>query len=160
MRAWMVTTLVITLLSASSARAIDAQADSAQGDSKKPATARIDVEVSGFRNTKGQALIALFTSKKGFPNQGKLALRQKAMKIPGKSLRYSFEKIKPGVVAIAVLHDENMNFKMDTNFFGMPKESYGVSNNARNRFGPPSWKDARFEVKAGQTIKVKIRLIH
>ena len=49
---------------------------------------------------------------------------------------------------------------MDTNFLGMPKEGYGVSNNARNRFGPPSFKDAKFTVDANNSIKLSIQLIY
>jgi uncharacterized protein (DUF2141 family) len=33
--------------------------------------------------------------------------------------------IKPGKYAIAVIHDENCNGKLDTNMFGIPKEGYG-----------------------------------
>lgn len=44
--------------------------------------------------------------------------------------------------AIAVYHDVNSNSKLDKNFFGIPKEGYGFSNNARGTFGPPSFDDA------------------
>jgi uncharacterized protein (DUF2141 family) len=33
---------------------------------------------------------------------------------------------------------------MDNNFFGIPKEQYGFSNNARALFGPPNFEDASF----------------
>ena len=41
----------------------------------------------------------------------------------------SFE-IPPGSYAIKLHIDENENGKLDTNFIGIPKEQYGISNNA------------------------------
>mgnify|MGYP003572328091 CR=1 FL=1 len=46
--------------------------------------------------------------------------------------------------AIAAYHDANGNQELDKNFFGVPKEGYGFSNNARATFGPPSFEKAAF----------------
>jgi len=43
---------------------------------------------------------------------------------------------------VSMIHDENANNTMDTNFFGMPKEGWGTSRDARASFGPPSYADA------------------
>ena len=40
----------------------------------------------------------------------------------------SFE-IPPGIYAIKLHIDENENGRLDTNFIGIPKEQYGISNN-------------------------------
>ena len=42
------------------------------------------------------------------------------------------------------------NEKLDTNFFGIPKEQFGFSNNAKGRFGPPSFESASFELDGVQ----------
>jgi uncharacterized protein (DUF2141 family) len=42
-----------------------------------------------------------------------------------KDASFEFSDIKPGKYAIAVIHDENCNGKLDTNMFGIPKEGYG-----------------------------------
>jgi len=47
-----------------------------------------------------------------------------------------------------VFHDENGNGKNDRNFLGIPKEPYGFSNNARRKFGPPTWTEAKFAVSS------------
>jgi uncharacterized protein (DUF2141 family) len=44
--------------------------------------------------------------------------------------------------AVAVYHDVNDNKKLDKNFWGIPKEGYGFTNNARGTFGSPSFDDA------------------
>ena len=55
--------------------------------------------------------------------------------------------IPDGTYAIGIFIDTNDNNKMDKNFLGIPKEQYGFSNNAKARFGPPSFEDASFILK-------------
>ena len=71
---------------------------------------------------------------------------------PG-SVTYVYD-LQPDTYAIGIFHDVNLNNKMDNNFFGIPKEQYGFSNNARALFGPPDFEAAAFELKgtASQSI--------
>jgi uncharacterized protein (DUF2141 family) len=47
---------------------------------------------------------------------------------------------------------------MDRSFVGKPKEPFGFSNGATGNFGPPKWRDARFElVESGNTITVQLK---
>lgn len=66
------------------------------------------------------------------------------------------ENIPDGKYAITVFHDENGNGKLDTGMFGIPKEGYGFSNNARGMFGPPSFGDSSFEVKGNVVQKIDL----
>ena len=45
----------------------------------------------------------------------------------------------------------NANGKLDTWFYGKPKEPYGFSNNARNAFGIPRFEESRFVVDTENT---------
>lgn len=119
----------------------------------------IRVTITGFRNRKGQLLVSLFTSPKGFPDKGDLATRRSAHKIDGEQIEVRFKKVAAGTYAVAVLHDEDKNFRMKTGMFGIPKEGYGVSNNARSRFGPPKYGDAKFKV-TGPYAELEIKLIY
>ena len=48
------------------------------------------------------------------------------------------------VIAVAVLHDEDRNGQMKTNFIGIPQEGWAASNNAEAQtFGPPRFDDAK-----------------
>ena len=67
----------------------------------------------------------------------------------------TFENIKPGDYAIIALHDLNGNQSMDFEANGMPKESFGTSNNPRS-FGPPMYDDAKFNV-ANEDLELSIR---
>ncbi|MCW8981266.1 DUF2141 domain-containing protein [Altibacter sp.] len=57
----------------------------------------------------------------------------------------TFTNVKPGTYAIVLFHDKNDNKQMDFEANGMPKEMFGASNNVL-AFGPPQWKEAKFDV--------------
>lgn len=66
------------------------------------------------------------------------------MKIKDTQGRCDFLDIEPGKYALAVIHDENMNGKMDTNWVGVPEEGYGFSAGADVSMSAPSFEDASF----------------
>lgn len=120
----------------------------------------VRITIKGFRNTKGQALVSLFASAKGFPDKGKIAQERKAYRIVGGQIEIRFDDVKPGTYAVAVLHDENKDFKMKTGLFGIPKEGYGISKGAKGRFGPPKFADAKFKVTAKDDVHLTISMIY
>lgn len=66
-----------------------------------------------------------------------------------------FENVPQGNYAIICFHDENGNNSLDFNENGIPKESYGLSNNKMN-FGPPEFESAKFEVtEEDLTLEIK-----
>ncbi len=105
----------------------------------------IHVKILNIRNSTGTVACALFESPAGFPNEF-LASATNVMiiKIRKAQARCDFEDIPPGTYAMAVVHDENMNGKLDTNWMGVPKEGYGFSNNAKALLGAPSFSAASF----------------
>ena len=68
---------------------------------------------------------------------------------------YTFE-LPSGTYAIGIFVDSNYNNEMDRNFFGVPKEQYGFSNDAKGSFGPPSFKDASFTVSGDMKLKINL----
>ena len=71
---------------------------------------------------------------------------------PG-SVTYRYE-LPPGTYAIGIFHDANLNNRLDNYFFGVPREQYGFSNNARGFMGPPSFEDAAFLVEGKTEISI------
>lgn len=67
-----------------------------------------------------------------------------------------FDGLPRGTYAVAVIHDENGNNRLDT-FAGVPREGYGFSNNAPVRFGPPKFAAARFDL-GGDANRQQIRI--
>ncbi len=80
---------------------------------------------------------------------------QKAISVTGKECEVKFENVTVGTYAIRYFHDENNNGKMDTGTFGIPKEGYGFSNNARGFMGPPDFEDMLFEVSGNVEMTLK-----
>ncbi len=88
---------------------------------------------------------ALFESPAGFPAEFlSAATNVMVIKIRKTQARCDFEDIPPGTYAIGVIHDENMNGKLDANWLGVPTEGYGFSNDAKGLIGVPSFSAASF----------------
>ena len=56
-----------------------------------------------------------------------------------------FKNVPQGIYAVICFLDENDNNRMDFEENGMPKESYGLSNNMMT-FGPPEFNSSKFDV--------------
>ena len=127
-----------------------------------PLPDKLIITVSGLRNTNGTLIVTLFNSEKGFPDDPKKAFRTVSIdlsKLPKetKETVIVVEGIPAGTYAIAVLHDENNNGDMDTNFFGLPKEGIACSNNPRPKFRAPRFKEAKFDITVPeQSIMLKM----
>jgi uncharacterized protein (DUF2141 family) len=105
----------------------------------------IDVNFSGLRNAKGQIIVCLATNPKTFPDCGKDPNAQKKAIPAGNGTSVRFSNVMPGTYAIAVVHDENKNAKMDLTLF-LPKEGWGLSRNPKMRMGKPKFSSSAFLV--------------
>jgi uncharacterized protein (DUF2141 family) len=121
-------------------------------------TGEIRVTVTGFKSEKGQALVSLFVSDKGWPNDHDLAFASLALPIQGAQVVATFKDVPAGPFAVSTYHDENGNRKLDTRFFGIPKERYGFSRDARGTFGAPGFEAARLDLAAGDSMSIAIRV--
>ena len=100
-----------------------------------PAENVIHVEISGLRNDKGQMLCALFSSAEAFPKKPEKAVARLTSKIGERRAICDFGGVAAGTYAVSVVHDENSNGKMDTNFLGRPREGVGASTTRRATWG-------------------------
>ncbi|MBI5544067.1 MAG: DUF2141 domain-containing protein [Deltaproteobacteria bacterium] len=122
----------------------------ARGDENVTGTSDLTVEMTGFRNDRGNAKIALWRSKDGFPADESKAERRYQAPIVGGKATLLVERLEPGDWAIAAFHDENDNGKIDLGLFGIPKEGLGVSRDAKGMLGPPSFKSAKLVIAPGE----------
>ena len=106
----------------------------------------LTVDIEGLRNTTGVVQVALFRTADGYPQRPELAARTRTGPVALPITVVSFDDLEPGTWALAVLHDENENGRLDTTLFGVPKEGIGASREATRRLGEPRFEDARFEV--------------
>jgi uncharacterized protein (DUF2141 family) len=118
----------------------------------------IHVKVLNIRNSTGTIDCALFDSPEGFPFEVlRSAVNVMVIKIRKMEARCDFEDIPPGTYALAVVHDENMNGKLDTNWLGIPIEGYGFSNDVKALVSAPSFSAASFQYTGG-TLDLTISL--
>lgn len=110
----------------------------------------IHVEVLGLHSDTGQVGCNVYSSSAGFPTDPSKALHGVLTPIKDKKATCDFSGLPAGRYAIAVMHDENSNGKVDTNFLGIPKEGVGASNDAKGSMGPPKFDDASFDYSGGR----------
>lgn len=124
----------------------------------QPSQPGIHVEILGIRNNIGAVACALFESPEGFPTEFvRFATNLMMVKVRAAKATCGFEDISPGRYALAVIHDENRDGELATNWMGIPQEGYGFSNDAKGIVGAPSFEAASFPYD-GQSLQMTITL--
>ncbi len=114
-------------------------------------TCGFDVEVTQVKPG-GVVWVLLFDDTGTFPTKRDKANRRVDVVPNGDTLQVAFEGLTCGAeYAVAVVHDENGNGKLDTGLFRIPREGLGSSRNARGFMGPPSFADAKVTAAPGRT---------
>ena len=106
------------------------------------AASTMRLEIVGLRNGKGHVLIAVYRPGDGFSETKSSAFRKETVAATEGGTTVELKNLPVGTYAIALIHDENDNNKIDTGFFGLPVEGFCFSRGAMGLFGPPSFKDA------------------
>lgn len=112
----------------------------------------ITVTIDNVTSNEGKVLMSLHTSETFMKGKG---IKDAATSIEDGKVTITFENVLPGEYAILALHDKNDNQRMDFEENGMPKESFGTSNNVM-AMGPPQYDDAKFTV-ASEDLDINIR---
>ncbi len=121
--------------------------------------ADLHVDVEKLRSAKGMIRVCLTADPKNFPgcvDDTRAVTRSVRADAPN----IVFQALPQGDYAVAVIHDENGNKKLDT-FAGIPREGFGFSRNPAIGFGPPKFAAARFTLTsdaAEQQIRMKYLL--
>jgi uncharacterized protein (DUF2141 family) len=121
--------------------------------------ADLHVDVTKLRSSKGMLRLCLTADPKNFPaciDDARAVTRS----VPATQSKMTFAALPTGDYAIAVIHDENDNHKLDT-LLGIPREGFGFSRNPAIGFGPPRFAAARFALASGadaQQVRMKYML--
>ncbi len=123
------------------------------GLSSAQTTHKLVVKVTNIQSSKGNVGVAVFNSKESFLGKPFVSKSKKA-----KTGEMIFElEVPNGDYTISVMHDENKNGELDSNFMGIPTEPYGISMDGKSMFGPPSYEDALFAI-ADKNVKLTIKI--
>ena len=117
----------------------------------------ITIDITGVNVKKdGELYVGLYNSKDSFKDRLK-TYKNTIVGIYSNSIEITFKDIPKGVYAIAVFHDENKNGKLDKNFFGVPTEGYGFSNNIKPALRGANFDESKFDLYSNKKITVKMR---
>ena len=116
------------------------------------AQGKLEVTIKNIKESKGTIRVALFNNENDFLKQ---PLEGKVVKASNET-SVVFDNLKPGEYAVSVIHDVNENKELDRGFMGIPQEPYGFSNDARGKFGPPSYEESKLIVKGDVKISIKV----
>ena len=115
----------------------------------------LSMDMLGLRSARGKVLVCVTRRPDHFPDCSDDP-EKRAFAVPARSGQIPLGMLPPGQYAIAIIHDENNNGRLDT-FAGIPREGVGFSRNPALRFGAPSFRSASFAV-AGSAVEQDIRL--
>ena len=124
---------------------------------KELSCGEITLKIKNYNSRDGFIHIAIYNNKMDFPKEkGKyLGFKEKANSVIDKG--FIIYNLEENNYAIAIYHDENGNNKFDT-FFGIPKEKYGFSMNAKVFLSAPSFEDSSFSIKNLEKKDIEIEL--
>ncbi|MBC1236021.1 MULTISPECIES: DUF2141 domain-containing protein [Nostoc] len=118
---------------------------------------KLTVEIDGLKNKEGEVCASIYNSSQGFPNQRDRVLQKQCVAITDTPLLMTFENLKAGNYAVAVIHDRNSDRTLNRNSLGIPIEGFGFSRNPEIKTSAPKFSEAVFLV-AGPNTNIQVQL--
>jgi uncharacterized protein (DUF2141 family) len=133
----------------------------AQADAPAVPAHSLSIAIDGLRNARGNLLVCVTANATAFPDCSRDPAATR-MRVPAASIhgQMAVALNSGGTYAIAIVHDENGNGRLDTMMM-MPREGFGFSRNPPMRMGPPRFAEAAFavgEARAHQQVRVRYML--
>lgn len=119
---------------------------------------QLELSIKGVNSSKGKIAVALYNQEDHFLDFDK-AFQFASIAAASKHHEYVFNNLPEGSYAVVVFYDENSNNKIDKNFIGIPKEAIATSSTAKNKFGPPRFKNCKFDLLADKRIELQLKKI-
>ncbi|MCT4582341.1 MAG: DUF2141 domain-containing protein [Flavobacteriales bacterium] len=120
----------------------------------------VNIKVTDIKNNKGQLLIGVYTNEKNY--QAKQPIIWKAVPkttVKDGVLTTSIPNLTPNIYGLALMDDEDKNWKMNFIFF-IPTEGFAFSNYYHKGVTEPAFDDFKFYLsQEDKTIIMKMRYI-
>lgn len=116
---------------------------------------QLTLKISNIEKMQGEIIIGVFNQDKNFLKDG-FAIKKYKIKVDKNTAVININDLPKGEYAITMYHDENSDNECNRNFMGIPKEGYAFSNNFKPKFGPPKFKDCKFELSESKTLNIKM----
>jgi uncharacterized protein (DUF2141 family) len=121
------------------------------------AQGKVELTIANVKDTTGMLRVGIFKDEATFLKD---AIIGKVVNAVKGEVTVVFDNVPAGKYALSVIHDENRNGELDSNFIGIPKEGFAFGNDAMGTFGPPSFEKAAFEIlRSPKKLKVTMRYL-
>ena len=116
------------------------------------------IEITNIKDIKGRIEFGLYDDPNVFLSETE---QYKVLYLPvvENTVVITIDSLPIGTYAISLMHDLNNDGEMESNFFHIPQEPYGFSNNFHPRFSKPDFEDCQFYYD-GESLELTIELIH
>ena len=116
------------------------------------------IEITNIKDIKGRIEFGLYDDPNVFLSETE---QYKVLYLPvvENTVVITIDSLPIGTYAISLMHDLNSDGDMESNFFHIPQEPYGFSNNFHPRFSKPDFEDCQFYYD-GESLELTIELIH
>jgi uncharacterized protein (DUF2141 family) len=112
--------------------------------------ANLTIHVLGVLQAGGTLRLGLYDQASYPDDKAKPLASADVPAVPGETI-VTLHNIAPGTYAIQTFQDLNSNDKMDTSWFGLPKEPFGFSRDIRPFLSKPSFDDVKFTITAADS---------
>lgn len=120
-------------------------------------TGLVQVIIKGIQTDKGGEISVGIFKKENFPKVGKQFIGKEIM-VSANEMKIMFDNVPIGSYAIVAFQDIDKNKKLKSNFVGFPTEPIGFSKDAKIKFGPPDFEDAKVTIESNKTLSLIITL--
>lgn len=115
----------------------------------------LTININKVPESSGSLMIAIIANKEQFKNKAPSTASAIVPASHG-STSITFHNLNAGEYGVQVMHDINGNGELDANLVGMPTEPWGFSNDAAGSFGPPKWKQVKFDLNSDLSIDINL----
>jgi uncharacterized protein (DUF2141 family) len=116
----------------------------------------IELHVTGLQTDDGHVICTLYEDTESWLSSDVYRATTKARPADGVAVCV-FPSIPAGTYAVSFIHDANDDGALDKNFIGIPREPWGVSQDAPARLGAPSFEAASFEHPGVEELAATVR---
>jgi len=120
-------------------------------------TYTLTIQVQGVDQDGGNIGVLVFNNDKGWAEDRTAALKDIVVAAHPGTVTVVVPGLAAGTYAVSIAHDVNQNHKLDKNFFGKPKEQWGLSNNPHATLKAPPFKNCTFSLTGNMEILIKMQ---
>ena len=114
------------------------------------------IKIKNIQTLEGNLVIGIFDKKENFPIDG-LQFKKTTLKVDANEMTYSVELPSQKEYALAIFHDRNADGFIDRNWFGIPLEPYGFSNNIRPTLSAPEFEKVKFRLDKSANLDINLK---